>query len=225
MVLIFERGGMNKALIRLIAGFRRFREKYFLNDDAEHSFYHRLSVSGQTPKTLLIGCSDSRVDPAILTGASPGELFVIRNVANLVPPCETSTVGYHGTSSAIEFAVVNLKVENIIILGHRQCGGIRALMTGATQNSNSFISHWMRIAEEARLKVLNDHPSADEETCCRFGEMESLKVSLKNVRSFPFVHEAIANRQLNVIGVYFDLELGQLWEFDDLKQEFRQLEI
>lgn len=216
---------MNKAIVRLIAGFRRFREKYFLGDDTDHSFYHRLTVSGQTPKTLLIGCSDSRVDPAILTGASPGELFVIRNVANLVPPCEVSTVGYHGTSSAIEFAVVNLKVENIIILGHRQCGGIRALMTGATQNSDSFVSQWMKIAEEARVKVHQDHPGADEETCCRFGEMESLKVSLKNVRSFPFVQEAITQRHMNVIGVYFDLEQGQLWEYDDGKQEFRQLEL
>src|SRR5687767_8056292 len=108
---------MNRAVIKLMAGFRRFREKYYLGEDLENSVYQQLASSGQTPKTMLIGCCDSRVDPALLTGASPGELFVVRNVANLVPPCEPSAVGFHGTSSAIEFAVVNLKVDNIIILG------------------------------------------------------------------------------------------------------------
>jgi len=132
-----------------MVGFRRFREKYFLHADHEHSFYQRLASAGQSPRTLLIGCSDSRVDPAILTGASPGELFVIRNVANLVPPCEVSEVGFHGTSSAIEFAVVNLKVENVIVLGHRQCGGIRALMTETAESSDSFIGQWMSIAKDA----------------------------------------------------------------------------
>lgn len=216
---------MNKPIYRLMAGFRRFKEKYFLQNDPEHSLYHRLASSGQTPKTLLIGCSDSRVDPAILTGASPGDLFVVRNVANLVPPCETSAVGFHGTSSAIEFAVVNLKVENIIILGHRQCGGIRALMRGSSSDTATFVEQWMSIAEEARDTVLKEHGQADEETQCRWAEMESVKVSLKNLRTFPFVKEAIDNRQMNVIGVYFDLELGQLWEFDDDSQQFRQLEI
>lgn len=215
---------MNKSIIRLVAGFRRFREKYFLVSDSELSVYQRLSTSGQTPKTLLIGCSDSRVDPAILTEASPGELFVVRNVANLVPPCEPSAVGFHGTSSAIEFAVVNLKVENIIILGHRQCGGIQALMRGATE-TKSFIGQWMSIAEDARHKVIAQYANADEETKWRFAEMESLKVSIKNLQSFPFVKEAMESRNLNVIGIYFDLEQGQLWELDLKTQEFHQLQI
>jgi len=216
---------MNKSIFRLIAGFRRFREKYFFQDDVDSSIYHRLASNGQTPKTLLIGCSDSRVDPAILTGASPGELFVVRNVANLVPPCEPSAVGFHGTSSAIEFAVTGLKVENIIVLGHRQCGGIRALMRGPGEKSNSFIGQWMSIAEEARKQVLIAYPHADEQTRWRHAEMESIKVSMKNLRTFPFVSEAIAKGQLTVIGVYFDLELGQLWELDEPTQRFRQLEI
>ncbi len=215
---------MNKALFRLMAGFRRFHEKYF-EDNLENSVYRRLASSGQTPKTLLIGCSDSRVDPAILTDASPGELFVVRNVANLVPPCEPSAVGFHGTSSAIEFAVVGLKVENIIVLGHRQCGGIRALMRTHTDHSHSFIGQWMSIAEKARIHVLANHPSSDEDTQLRLAEMESLKISLKNLHTFPFVREAILTRQMSVIGVYFDLEQGQLWEFDDSLQGFRQLEV
>jgi carbonic anhydrase len=217
---------MNKALVRLMAGFRRFREKYFLLDDTDTSFYHRLAVSGQSPKTLLIGCSDSRVDPAILTGAHPGDLFVIRNVANLIPPCEPiASVGFHGTSSAMEFAVVNLKVENIIILGHRQCGGIRALMQPNMKPTDSFIGQWMNIAKGARERVFSDHPTADFETQCRFAEMESIKISYRNLHTFPFIVDAIRDRQMNVIGVYFDLEQGQLWELEGSKQEFRQLEI
>lgn len=218
-------GPMNKAIVRLMAGFRRFREKYFIYDDPEHSLYQRLSSAGQTPKTLLIGCSDSRVDPAILTEASPGELFVVRNVANLVPPCEPSAVGFHGTSSAMEFAVVNLKVENVIVLGHRQCGGIRALMNGATDDPDSFVGKWMGIAEDARRHVLEHHGAEDEESRQRRAEMQSIKVSLRNVRSFPFVQEAIRSRQMNIIGVYFDLEQGKLWEYDETADEFHQLEI
>lgn len=216
---------MNKALIRLMAGFRRFHSKYFQPTDLENSVYYRLASSGQTPKTLLIGCSDSRVDPAILSDASPGELFVVRNVANLVPPCESSAEGFHGTSSAIEFAVRNLKVENIIILGHRQCGGINSLMQGATENKHSFVGQWMSIAEDARTEVLKSHSHLSTELQCRMAEMESLKVSLKNLHTFPFVKEAIETRQMNVIAVYFDLEEGALWEYDEASKLFRQLEL
>lgn len=209
---------MNIALYRLIAGFKKFREKYSTSNE-------RLATSGQTPKTLLIGCSDSRVDPAIMTGAAPGELFVVRNVANLIPPCEPSAVGFHGTSSALEFAVVNLKVENIIILGHRQCGGIRALMNGATENAQSFIGQWMKIAGDVPKKVRSENPNADIEMQCRLAEMETLKVSLKNLQTFSFVQDAITNRHMNVIAIYYDLEQGLLWEFDPHSQQFKQIEI
>ena len=217
---------MNKAIARLMAGFRRFREKYYLQDDAEHSgIYHKLSTQGQTPKTLLIGCSDSRVDPAILTDAAPGELFVVRNVANLIPPCEKSIDGFHGTSSAIEFAVTGLMVENIVILGHRQCGGIRALMAGADHDRKSFIGRWMRIAAEAREIVLKEYADSDSDTQWRLAEMEALKISWRNILSFPFVQKAIQERQLNIIAVYFDLEQGELWEFDEASNSFRQLNL
>lgn len=216
---------MNKALFKLMLGFRRFREKYFLQNDLGTSLYDKLSSSGQTPKTLMIGCSDSRVDPAILTDAGPGELFVVRNVANLVPPYESAANGFHGTSSALEFAVVNLKVENIIVLGHRQCGGIRALMTHEPESAPSFVSQWMSIAKEARSKVLTAYPAADEETRWRMMEMESIKVSVRNLRTFTFITEAIESRQMNVIGVYFDLEQGRLWEYSEASGQFHQLDI
>lgn len=209
-------------ILRLMVGFRKFREKYFEN---EHSLYQRLSGVGQSPKTLIIGCSDSRVDPAIITSAAPGELFVVRNVANLVPPCEKQGGGVHGVSSAIEFAVVNLKVENVIVLGHRQCGGIRALMMNELSHPNGFVQGWMSIAQEAKDRVLAAHAGESEDQLCRHGELESIIVSLKNLRTFPFVEEAIKNRGLTLMGIYFDLEQGQLLEYHEDQGVFKNIDI
>lgn len=210
-------------ILRLMAGFRKFRDKYFEN---EHPLYPRLtSGSGnQNPKTLIIGCSDSRVDPAIITSASPGELFIVRNVANMVPPYETGG-GFHGVSAAIEFAVVNLKVENVIILGHRQCGGIRALMLNHETAQNGFVEQWVRIAQDAKERVLQAHQGEDEDSLCRHGELEAMVTSLNNLRTFPFVRAAIEERGLSVMGIYFDLELGHLLEFDEELGHFRNIEV
>lgn len=207
---------MPKELLRLLAGFRRFREKYF---DTENSPYR---TAGQSPKTLVIGCSDSRVDPAIISDAGPGELFVVRNVANIVPPFERDD-GHHGTSAAIEFAVVNLKVENVIILGHRQCGGIRALVCGLQSDSNTFIDRWVEVARPAHFRALANNPEADQETLCQQCEMESIKTSLQNLRTFPFVKKAEEERGMKLYGVYFDLEKGEILELDEAGGGFRPL--
>ena len=205
-----------------MVGFRKFHEKYFAH---EHPLYQRLSTgTGQSPKTLIIACSDSRVDPAIITSAHPGELFVVRNVANLVPPYETGGK-YHGVSAAIEFAVVNLKVENIIILGHRQCGGIRALMLNQASEPNGFVEQWMCIAQDAKERVLKKHPAETDESLCRHGELESIMTSLENLRTFPFVQAAIKDRGLALMGIYFDLELGQLLECDEATGQFKNIEL
>lgn len=209
-----------KEMLRLMIGFRRFREKYFL---PENSLYSQLSQGAMTPKTLIIGCSDSRVDPAIVTSASPGELFVVRNVANLVPPYDESR-GFHGVSSAIEFAVLDIKVENIIILGHRQCGGIRALMTNQ-QREIGFVTQWMGIAKDAKKRVLARFPDSDEDTLCRACEQESIVTSLDNLRTFPFIREAVRNRGLNILGVFFDLEKGELLEFDEKDKQFKTIDV
>lgn len=211
-----------KEILRLMAGFRKFRDKYFAN---EHSLYSRLSSSaGQSPKTLIIGCSDSRVDPAIITSASPGELFIVRNVANLVPPFEKK-VGVHGVTAAIEFAVVNLAVENIIVLGHRQCGGIRALMLNHAVKPNGFVEQWVRIAQAAKDRVFAKYAGADEETLCRHGELESIVTSLDNLKTFPFVESAIRERGLSIMGIYFDLEQGTLLEYDEEQKQFKNIEL
>lgn len=211
-----------KEILRLVAGFRKFHDKYFTN---EHPLYQRLtSGAGQSPKTLIIGCSDSRVDPAIITSASPGELFIVRNVANLVPPYETGG-GRHGVSAAIEFAVVNLKVENVIVLGHRQCGGIRALMLNHLNQPNGFVEQWVTIAADAKERVLAKHKGEDDESLCRHGELESIVTSLANLRTFPFVRQAIEERGLSLMGIYFDLELGTLCEYDEEHGQFKNIEV
>ena len=180
---------------------------------------------------MIVACSDSRVDPAIMTSAEPGEIFVVRNVANLVPPYEDDQSGFHGVSAALEFAVVDLKVENVIVLGHRQCGGIRSLFPSAQEAGSvsteprRFVSQWMKIAESARLQVLQENPQASIEQLCRKCELQSIKVSLENLRTFPFIIEAIKTRDLKILGAYFDLELGQMFEHDDLSGEFRSLEL
>jgi carbonic anhydrase len=210
----------SKELVRLVAGFKRFRQKYF---DGENSVYRRLSQSGQSPKTLIIACSDSRVDPAIISSASPGEIFVVRNVANLVPPYE-ELEGFHGISSAIEFAVVGLRVENIVVLGHRQCGGIRALMNGPGPQKSVFLDNWVSIAADAKKKVLVKYKDADPEAQIAHCEREAVLVSLQNLRTFPFIAKAIEEGRMNLIGAYFDLEEGHLLEVNEETGEFTSLE-
>ncbi len=209
---------LKKEILRMMAGFRRFRERFF----TEPSVYGRLASDGQHPKTLMIACSDSRVDPAILFSSSPGEMFVVRNVANLVPPFEGSG-GFHGVSSAIEFAVINLQVENIVVLGHRQCGGIRSLFEPQIVRQGGFFTQWMTIAAQAKGKVLQKFPDADVETKCRECEKESIVTSLENLRTFPFIETAVAERGLQLLGVYFDLENGQLWHYDDSLGAFQEV--
>ena len=213
---------LKKEILRMVAGFRRFRERFFSEDSL---VYSKLSSIGQSPKTLMIACSDSRVDPAILFHTSPGEIFVVRNVANLVPPFESS-IGFHGVSAAIEFAVVNLQVENIVVLGHRQCGGIRSLFQPPqSQQEGGFVKQWMTIAAEARDQILKKMPDADMEIQCRECEKESIAISIKNLKTFHFIEKAIAERNLQLFGVYFDLEVGQLWAYDETTEAFEELPI
>lgn len=211
----------NRDILKLVAGFRRFRDKYFSED--ENGITSPFET--QNPKTLIIGCSDSRVDPALISSAAPGDLFIVRNVANLVPPYETAATGRHGVSAAIEFAVVNLKVENIVILGHRRCGGIRALMSGSQQKQNSFVGMWMEIAERAKLKVLEKFAENDFETQCRECEMEGIVTSIENLKTFPFVQEALETRELNIYGIFFDLDQGLLLEFDENTEGFQPVKM
>ena len=201
----------------LVKGFQRFREEHFESND---SLYQQLVKEGQTPKTLVVGCCDSRVDPALVLDCEPGDLFVIRNVANLVPPVE-GRAGHHGTTAALEYGVRILGVYHIIVLGHAQCGGIGALVrSGGVSNPGSFIDDWMCLVESARSSVMKDMPTATLKEQTRACEQRSILVSLANLMTFTWVRERVEAGNLTLHGWYFDIEHGQLLRYDTTAAEF-----
>jgi len=177
----------------------------------------------QDPRALLIGCSDSRVDPALLTDCSPGDLFMVRNVANLVPPYEQNS-GYHGVSSALEYAVCFLKVAHIIVLGHSGCGGIASLMeTAKGKMVGEFIDNWVDIAAPARDKVLAELAERPAEEQARACEKEAILVSLQNLMTFPWIREQVERQQLSLHGWYFNIGTGQVKFYRDETGTFEVL--
>jgi carbonic anhydrase len=202
----------------LTLGFQRFRERHFAKDNV---LYGNLVARGQTPKTLIVGCCDSRVDPALILDSAPGDLFVIRNVANLVPPAESSNSGHHGTSAALEFGVRNLQVEHLIVLGHAQCGGIGALVqSGGISAPDTFIGDWMHLAESARAEVMRKMPNASLEDQIRSCEQRAILVSLSNLMTFSWVRERVESGALTLHGWYFDIEQGQLLRYNHFTDLF-----
>lgn len=193
---------------QLLAGIKAFRAQYY---ERRPDSMRQLVTEGQHPEVLVIGCSDSRVDPALLTMAEPGELFVVRNVANLVPPYQPDGA-YHGTSAAIEYAVRALKVSEIIVLGHAQCGGIRALMErpARADGEPDYLNRWMDIAEPARQRVLSDMPAASLAEHRRACEQASILISLRNLEALPCVQRRLQAGDLTLHGWYFDLVAGAL---------------
>lgn len=202
----------------LLDGFKRFHEKNFEQDTR---LYRQLSTKGQSPRVMMIACSDSRVDPSILFDASAGEMFVLRNVANLVPPYQQDDGSYHGTSAALEFAVRHLGVEHVVVLGHSACGGIRRLMDKAHDEKNdefSFIDPWVKIAEKARPRLAKGAEVTKED--CTDCERNAITVSLKNLESFPWIRSRLEKGELEIHGWYFSLETGQLEVWDESKRRF-----
>ena len=190
---------------KFIHGFRRFQEDYFSED---RELFNRLK-QGQRPRVVLIGCSDSRVDPSMMVRSEPGDLFIVRNVANLVPPCEHDH-SYHGVSAALEYAVCHLEVEHIIVLGHSCCGGIRSLMEGIPAEKNGeYISKWVSIAERAKQQVLATFAGAPPEQQAKACEHASILVSLENLLTFPWIRERVEADTLDLHGWYFDIESGK----------------
>ena len=205
-------------LEKLIAGFRQFRKRYYVD---EPELYNQLIARGQTPKALIIACCDSRVHPAHVMDTDPGDIFVVRNVANLVPPY-VDDGKTHGTSAAIEFAVKHLRVPHVIIMGHSQCGGIRALMesTGGGGDMHIFIDPWMAIMAPARAKVENNHHEISMDEKCRLCERAAIGVSLENLKTFPFILHAVRNGRLQLHGWYFDIENGILLKLEQASGMF-----
>jgi carbonic anhydrase len=208
---------MNSVPQKFIEGFRRFRERHFERND---SFYQQLVTQGQTPKTMVVGCCDSRVDPALVLDCEPGDLFVIRNVANLVPPAE-GRAGHHGTTAAIEYGVRSLGVNHIIVLGHAHCGGIAALMkNGGVSDPGSFIDDWMHLVDSARATVMAEMPHATQEEQARACEQRAILVSLNNLMTFAWVRERVEAGQLALHGWYFDIEHGELLRYQTATRDF-----
>ncbi len=188
---------------RLIEGYRRFRQETWPQQRAR---FEELAARGQRPDTMIIACSDSRVDPQMIFSAGPGELFVVRNVANLVPPYMPDAA-FHGTSAAVEFAVRVLGVARIVVMGHALCGGVSALIGGAPEGARDFVAGWISIAARARTVALRcDAPEAAQEAA----EHEAIRISLENLMTFPWVAEAVRAGRLVLRGAHFGVATGRL---------------
>jgi carbonic anhydrase len=202
----------------LIDGYRRFRQRGW---SAQRERWTELA-EGQSPKVMVIACSDSRVDPAQIFDARPGEMFVVRNVANLVPPFEPDT-NYHGVSAALEFAVTQLQVEELVVMGHGFCGGCAAALTGqfddAGHGAGHFIAHWIDMLSEARDRIRAEHPGL-ERAAFQAMEMEGVRISLRNLRTFPWVREREEDGRLKLHGAYFAIADGILHVCEEGSGEF-----
>jgi len=193
---------------RLIDGYRRFRAEVWPEARAR---YERLATRGQHPETLVIACSDSRVDPQTVFGAGPGELFSVRNVAGLVPPYSPDT-NYHGTSAALEYGVRVLRVARIVVLGHARCGGVQAMVEGAPAEARDFVEPWMRIAEPVRRRP---PPASAAGDLLTHYETEVVRLSLANLATFPWIREAVAAGRLELHGLRFDVHTGVLARLEE----------
>ncbi|MBN8807386.1 MAG: carbonic anhydrase [Sphingomonas sp.] len=196
----------------LIDGYHRFRTSEYRR---HHDRWSDLR-EGQNPRVMVIACSDSRVDPAQIFDTVPGEIFTVRNIANLVPPFETGG-GRHGVSAAVEFAVTQLEVPEIVVMGHGSCGGVQASLTGvfdgAPPGEGGFVAHWVDMLHDARAKVVCEHGTGPEAT--RALELETVRVSIANLRTFPFVAEREAAGELALRGAYFAIRDGVLHVMDE----------
>ena len=198
--------------------FKRFKFRHFAPNQ---NHYEKLAALGQQPDTMIVSCCDSRVDPETIFSAMPGELFVMRNVANLVPPYET-TGRYHGVSAALEFAALNLRVRHIVILGHSSCGGVGASLDPnvANQTDAQFITSWMSILDEGRqavLERLQGRPLHEVSTAL---EKEAIRTSLRNLRTFPCLRILEGKSRLALHGAYFDIATGTLSVLNQTTDEF-----
>lgn len=201
----------------LIDGYRRFKANGWMQQRERWSQL----AEAQSPRLMVIACSDSRVDPTIIFDTSPGEIFMVRNVANMVPPFETSP-GHHGVSAALEFAVTQLEVPEIVVLGHQSCGGCAAALTrrfeGAPVGQGGFIDDWMSMLDEARDRVVAEHGTGD--AAVRALEFEAVKVSIANLRTFPCVPVREQAGRLRIHGAYFAVATGVLHVLDEATGEF-----
>src|SRR5436305_11596175 len=206
-------------LTQLIEGYHRFRENAWAT---ERERWAELAT-GQNPKVMILACADSRSDPAQIFDARPGEMFVARNIAALAPPYET-TSGFHGVSAALEFAVTQLEVGEILVMGHGLCGGCAAALTGqfdgTPHGEGHFIADWVQMLKEAREGVRARHPELDRDAFLEM-EREAVKVWLANLRTFPWIADREQAGRLKLHGAHFSIAEGRLYILDEAEKDFR----
>jgi len=198
---------------RLIAGYRAFRNGRW---KVEHDRYVALARDGQKPETLIIACSDSRADPATIFNASPGEFFVVRNIAAIVPPLEIDN-SHHGTTAAIAFAVLVLNVSNILVLGHAQCGGIAAALDKSFGDDVPFLRSWIDLLAPA---VARADRKADEAVRHTALERDAVILSMERLMTYPFIAERVKKGELEINGARFGIADGKLELFDPKTKAF-----
>lgn len=200
------------AEMRIIEGFTDFKKNIF---DKNPDLFKCLAEK-QHPKFLVFACSDSRVSPSVILNFQPGEAFMIRNIANMVPPF--NQLRYSGVGAVIEYAITALEVENILVIGHSRCGGIKRLMSHPEDGSApyDFIDDWMKIGLPAKVKVLRENEGSDPKELCKFCEKESVNNSLVNLLTYPYVDREIRNKKLALLGGYYDFVVGEfkLWKYN-----------
>jgi carbonic anhydrase len=188
---------------KLLDGYLRFRRDAWPD---RRRLFEMLADRGQQPRAMVITCADSRVDPSMIFDTGPGELFVVRNVASLVPPYAPDTA-HHGTSAALEFGVRVLGVPDLLVMGHALCGGVRALLEGAPPEASDFVAQWIAIAEPARQRTLAYAHKSEWQLRC---EQETVKLTLETLLTFPWINQRVAAGTLRLHGAHFDIRSGEL---------------
>ncbi len=201
---------MEKNFNRILRGYQLFREKYACGDS---SVMGSLAYHGQKPEIMVVSCCDSRVDPAVILQCDPGDLFVVRNVANIIPPYEKDE-GHHGTSAALEFGICFLKVKHLILLGHSQCGGIQSLLNHEDSHNNDFITPWVSLIQQSDPHFQNENDYAKL----------ALQSSYQNCLNFPWIAEKIAGKTLQIHLWFFDIRSGQIFRYSETEKTYLPLD-
>lgn len=200
---------MELSFEKIMEGYRHFRKKYATGDN---SIMRELAYEGQKPEFMVVSCCDSRVDPSLILQCEPGDLFTVRNVANIVPPYEADE-GHHGTSAALEFGICYLKVKHLIILGHSQCGGIDALLHGDDLKQNDFISRWVSIIKPEPGLIQDNNEYAKQ----------ALIQSYQNCLTFPWIKERVSNKELQTHLWFFNIKKGEISAYSFTEGKFQLL--
>ncbi len=200
---------MENTLTKMLQGYQLFRKKYAQGDN---SIMHYLSNYGQQPQTMVVSCCDSRVDPALILQCDPGDLFVVRNVANIIPPYEKDEA-HHGTSAALEFGIRFLKVKHLILLGHSQCGGIQVLVNSNDSQRNDFITDWVSLIKTNAIET------CDVDDYAKL----ALNQSYQNCMTFPWIAEKISQKLLKIHLWFFDVKKGEIFTYSDIQGAYQSL--